>query len=88
MKLRITILFVQAFPKRYKWTGTCPDGSEYSSAPASVGSSAQAMQDADDAFRSAAITWDWAYARHAPEELGTTVHRGHVFAAQTEEALV
>jgi hypothetical protein len=81
MELTVTISFVQEFPKRYEWSAARPDGSLYarSSGPP-FGSSAQAMDSADESFKNLAIMWDWG--AHLPEELGKPVYRGHVFVAE------
>jgi hypothetical protein len=40
------------------------------------------MEEASQAFKNPAITWDWELACHTPEELETPVYRGDVFVAE------
>jgi len=81
VKLTVSVFLVEASPKRFKWSATRPDGSEYKGSSESFGASAKARDAADQAFNNA-ISWDWEYERHAPERLGTPVCRGHVFVSE------
>ncbi|MGA2725895.1 MAG: hypothetical protein ABSG79_26240 [Bryobacteraceae bacterium] len=82
MELTVTISFVEAFPKRYGWSATRSDGRPYKASSELFGSSQQAMDAANQVFKNPAITWDWGFARHALEEVGMAVHRGHVFVSE------
>jgi hypothetical protein len=80
MELTITVHRVlQAHPRRYEWIATRPDASRYAGSSESIGSSAQARDEADAAFKDPRITWDWGFTRRATDEPGTAAYRGHVF---------
>jgi hypothetical protein len=71
MRVTVRIILVENI-RRFKWSATCPDGSEYKASSESFGASAKARDAVDQTFNNE-IKWDWEYERHAPH------CRGHVF---------
>jgi hypothetical protein len=83
MELIVTVFLVEALPRRYKWSAIRPDESRYAgSSEPHFGAAIKAQGDADRAFRNPSIKWDLEFARHATEEVGKPVYRGHVFVSQ------